>query len=207
MLLDKQSEVIRSFYEQSFNQLSKFHEISVSQISQLYQNSYYNFLEIVGIVGAIVVLVVTLGFRYLKKDTKKRLIKIEEKYQKKLDEDLKKFQEEFDKKTKTLEDQIYASEAKSISIQAISSENDISRLKLHRLSLNSALKSGKESVISIVLGIIIDSLKEAKKDSCDNVLFEDELKKLILFKEGKEGAIVLLINQFEEELKKAKERE
>ncbi|MBM5782942.1 MAG: hypothetical protein FJ368_05940 [Pelagibacterales bacterium] len=208
MLLDKQSEMVKSFYEQSFDQLSKFHEISISQISQLYQNSYENFLEIVVIIGSVIAFATTFGLWWLKKDTKKRLIKIEEKYQKKLDEDLKKFQEEFEKKTKTLESQIYASEARSSLFQGLGSENVGIQLALYASALDAAIISEQESIISAILDRIITSLKKAKKDSLiDNGFVEKILKKLTLFKKGKEGAIVHLINQVEEEFKKAKERE
>jgi hypothetical protein len=121
-------------------------------------------------------------------------------------QELESLREQFAEDRKSLKKDIWISEAKSFLFQGVSTKDLGVRLTFNGLALNAALKSEEDGMISAVLDVILVNLKSSDKSSFEGAAFQDSLEKLLQLKKSGSGFVVSIINQIEEEFKKAKER-
>lgn len=222
----------QNFSVEALDRVSEFYKQSFEQLSQFYTESFSQLLWTVGAVGTVVAILVGVigplfvGFyqkKILKKDRNEMeksikeareelegaINKIKEEYEKKLEENLKKFKGDFEKMEADLRKEIGVAEVRGFQLQAAGHYEPVASILLNSLALSTCLEKRLEiSYVCSVMDDIRKGLKKSDKVSEDAFLRKDLPEQIEKLKNHeKENSLFQdKVNELEEEFKKALER-
>ncbi len=223
------TEMVADFYAKSFEQLAKFQESSVAQLSEFYEQSFEHLLTTAGWIGAIAGFIapaivwfltkkiLTANYDELKSSTESEIEKIKLENTRKLDEEIKKIREDFEKQrkeikshTENVEEQlrkeIHFARGMLLFFQSTNSSTIGLKLLLILPSIESLIRSKSNDFLCLALERLLEILQKASKEDLQDLPnnFEDKVKKIREYEQS--PFLQSLLERIEDEFKKAKER-